>query len=84
MLLAMETSTDEEIWNYAKKNNCTIVTQDTDFHERSIIHGFPPKIIWLRCGNSSTKNLKKLLTENQEAIKNLESDNEAGCLQILD
>ena len=55
--LGLENSTDIEIWEYAKSNSFTIVTFDSDFYDLSVVRGCPPKIIWLRIGNSSTENI---------------------------
>ena len=30
-----------------------IVTLDADFADLSLLRGQPPKVIWLRCGNST-------------------------------
>ena len=43
--------TDTEIWQYAKDNDLVIVTKDTDFYDRIILQGAPPKVIWIRLGN---------------------------------
>lgn len=53
----LEGKTDGEIWNYAKEQGFTIVTQDADFYEITLLKGLPPKILWLRCGNTSTQTL---------------------------
>jgi predicted nuclease of predicted toxin-antitoxin system len=50
-LLKLDTADDKAIWQYAKDNGFTIVTQDSDFHELASFYGAPPKIIWLKCGN---------------------------------
>ena len=55
--LGLHEASDKEIWDYACKNDFVIVTQDSDFNERSLVFGYPPKIIWLRTGNVSTKSL---------------------------
>ena len=39
--------TDAEIWQYAKLNDLVIITKDTDFYDRIILEGPPPKITWL-------------------------------------
>jgi predicted nuclease of predicted toxin-antitoxin system len=36
-----ETSSDRQIWDYAKENGFTIVTKDDDFEQRSILSGHP-------------------------------------------
>ena len=67
-LLGMAQASDTAIWQYAADNGFTIVTKDSDFYERSLIHGFPPKIIWLQCGNTSTEFVAGLLVAHQVAI----------------
>jgi predicted nuclease of predicted toxin-antitoxin system len=78
----LDRAPDIEIWEYAHKNNYLIVSKDSDFSELSIIHGFPPKIIWIRRGNCSTKEIEKLLKQNYHRIKELYQDEEAGVLLL--
>src|SRR3990170_5379071 len=80
-LLGLHKVSDEEIWKYARDNDFAIVTQDSDFHERSLVYGYPPKVIWLRIGNISTKNIKRLLKECSQDILLFEKDKTLGCLQ---
>ncbi|MFN0277971.1 MAG: DUF5615 family PIN-like protein [Pyrinomonadaceae bacterium] len=60
---------DSEIWNYARKNNHTIVTKDADFSNRIIVSEPPPKIIHLRIGNMRLQDLNKFLEENWNLIR---------------
>jgi predicted nuclease of predicted toxin-antitoxin system len=39
---------DRVIWEYASTERLTIVTLDSDFHERSLLDGWPPKVILLK------------------------------------
>ena len=39
---------DIEIWEYAKADGFAIVSKDTDFQQRSLLLGHPPKVVWLR------------------------------------
>ena len=48
---------DETIWEYARREGFTIVSKDSDFQERSVLRGSPPKVIWLRIPNSSTSEI---------------------------
>ena len=41
---------DFVVWEWAKKHGFTIVSKDTDFHQRAIVFGHPPKFIWLGAG----------------------------------
>jgi predicted nuclease of predicted toxin-antitoxin system len=61
---------DKTIWNAARREGYMIVSKDSDFYERSILEGFPPKILWLRVGNCSTARLENLLREQKETITN--------------
>ena len=81
-LLDLQKASDEKIWNYARDNSFTIVTQDSDFNERSLVYGYPPKVIWLRTGNISTQNIKRLLKKHSQGIILFEKDKTLGCLQI--
>jgi len=81
-LLGLRKASDEEIWNYARDNGFIIVTQDSDFNERSLVYGYPPKVIWLRTGNISTQNIKRLLKKHSQDILLFEKDKTLGCLQI--
>lgn len=81
-LLDLHKASDEEVWSYAYNNGFTIVTQDSDFNERSIVYGYPPKVIWLRTGNISTDNIKRLIEKHSQDILLFEKDRILGCLQI--
>ena len=79
---ALAEVTDTEIWNFAKKDDFYIVTQDADFSERSRLYGSPPKIIWLRCGNVPTNQVESILRYGIEAIQELENNNLLDCLEL--
>jgi predicted nuclease of predicted toxin-antitoxin system len=36
---------DSAIWQYAKAHGHAIVSKDSDFQQRSLLHGSPPKFI---------------------------------------
>jgi predicted nuclease of predicted toxin-antitoxin system len=57
-----------EIWNFARRNNLCIVTFDADFIDLSTLKGSPPKIIWLRFGNTSTTGIAQKMIENTDKI----------------
>lgn len=54
--------TDEQIWEYAKENNLTIITKDADFSNRIIFHEPPPKVIHIRFGNMKMREFYTTLT----------------------
>lgn len=79
-------STDLQIWEFAKKNDYTIVTFDADFYDYSALYGHPPKIIWLRLGNSSTLSVTNTINSNKETICEfiMDTSKEASaCLELI-
>jgi len=73
---------DIEIFEYAKINEFTIVTFDDDFCDIQVLNGYPPKIIWLRFGNSSNLKVVDKLMNNMEGIKSFLNNPELGILEI--
>jgi predicted nuclease of predicted toxin-antitoxin system len=67
--LGLVDASDLEIWDYAFDNDYTIVTFDSDFIDLSNLKGSPPKIIWLRFGNSSNLKIANKLLSRAEIIK---------------
>jgi predicted nuclease of predicted toxin-antitoxin system len=78
----LERANDDAIWQHARANGFTIVTQDSDFNERSVISGYPPKVIWLKCGNVPTGRILKILKDHHTDIVSFESEAEFGCLEL--
>ena len=81
--LNLENSTDKEIWEFAKENDYTIVTFDADFYDFSIVWGHPPKIIWIRTGNKTTRQIEVILRKHLETIKLFKENEELACLEII-
>ena len=81
-LLGMDRIDDYLIWQYAKSNGLTIVTQDADFDLLAQLNGFPPKIIWLRCGNTSMASIRQLLISHHQMIAAFHDDDTAACLEL--
>jgi predicted nuclease of predicted toxin-antitoxin system len=73
---------DSEIWEFAKNNGFCMVTQDVDFADRSRLHGSPPKVIWLRCGNAPTTEVERIIRAGVEAIQALIDSDEIDCLEL--
>jgi predicted nuclease of predicted toxin-antitoxin system len=83
--IGLENSSDRQIWEYAKKNSFTIVTFDADFGVLATLLGHPPKIIWLRIGNTNSNALIEYLQKRSELIKEfITSSNYAdvACLEL--
>lgn len=54
---------DVLIWSFARPHGYTIVSKDADFHQRSLVLGHPPKLIFLRVGYCPT-SITGLLRSN--------------------
>lgn len=83
--LGLENYSDRLIWDFAKKEDYTIVTFDSDFFDLNLILGTPPKIIWLRFGNATTEDIIQLFRQNFELIKEFIVNpdfGQLGCLEI--
>ena len=83
--LQLENLIDREIWTFEKENDYTIVTFDADFYDFVTLFGHPPKIVWLRIGNTSTENLITVLQDHTDIIKTFVQDKNysaIGCLEI--
>lgn len=83
--IGIEDYSDIEIWKFAKENNFTIVTFDADFYDLSNLKGHPPKIIWLRFGNTKTDFLSEIIYSKKSIINdfiNADEYTEIACLEI--
>ena len=81
--LGLMNSSDLEIWEYAKNNQYTIVTQDSDFNDIYLIKGFPPKVIWIKTGNMDTEQIAQLFIKHQPDIEEFFLDDNLGCFEIF-
>jgi predicted nuclease of predicted toxin-antitoxin system len=68
---------DQAVWDYARDHGFTIVSKDSDFSERSVLFGPPPKIVWLCLGNCSRDQVLNLLLARQSDIQALETAEES-------
>ena len=73
---------DSSIWHYAKDNSFTIVSKDSDFQERSVLYGHPPKLIWLRAANCTSAEIESLLRTAFPVIQRFIQENEESCLVL--
>jgi predicted nuclease of predicted toxin-antitoxin system len=80
--LGLINTDDRLIWEYAKTNGFVIVSKDSDFHQRSLLYGHPPKFIYLRIGNCSTSKIIQILRDNLDTLIQFESS-EAESLLVL-
>jgi predicted nuclease of predicted toxin-antitoxin system len=80
--LGLLNTDDVIIWDYAKANAFVIVSKDSDFHQRSLLIGHPPKFIYLRIGNSPTSQIVQILRNNFHTITEFESSETESILVL--
>ncbi len=80
--VGLKEASDTQVWEYARNNGYAIVSKNSDFYQRSLTLGFPPKVIWVRLGNCTTADIERLLRRNEKIIKEFESNNVATFLVL--
>jgi predicted nuclease of predicted toxin-antitoxin system len=75
-------SDDAEIWSFARQHGYVIVSKDADFHQRSLVFGHPPKLVFLRVGNCPTGRITQLLRSSYNLLTEFDSD-PTGSVFIL-
>ena len=74
---------DQNVWQFARDNGFAILIKDWDFHQMSLLRGFPPKVVFLKIGNSPTDAIISLLLANADEISAFLTD-EITSLLILE
>ena len=59
-----------------------LVSKGTDFYDRSLVYGAPPKVIWLRIGNSTVRETAALLRGQYILIRHFHDDPQATFLPL--
>lgn len=75
-------ASDRDIWDWARQNECIIVTNDEDFLNLSIQLGAPPKVVLLQLGNQSTDHVAQVLLDRRSDIIALGESTEYNVLEI--
>jgi predicted nuclease of predicted toxin-antitoxin system len=73
---------DEVLWQHAVNLGCMLVTKDEDFHRLSVLKGMPPKVVWIRVGNCTTRDVARLLRERWPLLREFASDPVAALLEL--
>jgi predicted nuclease of predicted toxin-antitoxin system len=79
---ALARAPDPVVWAYAASQGLVIVSKDTDFQQRALLLGPPPKVVWVRLGNCSTAAVATLLRTRQADLLAFEADPTASFLAL--
>lgn len=67
--LGLRDATDMQIYQEARKANVVVMSKDIDFVRLIELHGIPPQLIWITCGNTSNARMCEILQRTlQQAI----------------
>jgi predicted nuclease of predicted toxin-antitoxin system len=80
--VGLRDAADVAIWEYAKVQGYAIVSKDSDFQQRSLLYGGPPKFIWLRVGNCPVSRIESLLRTHSAVIHTFGLDNSKSHLML--
>lgn len=66
--LLLRDATDAEIFQAARRAGAVVLTKDGDFSRLLDLHGPPPQVVWLTCGNTSNSALVHTLERRWAAV----------------
>ncbi len=73
---------DQDVWTRAGDGGFILVTKDEDFHRMSVMHGPPPKVVWLRIGNCTTQEAAQILVACSDSIRAFATHDETAFFAI--
>lgn len=80
--LGMAAASDPDVWAYAAQQGFAIASKDTDFQQRALLRGHPPKVVWVRLGNCSTDDVADLLRTHLTDLLVFEADPATSFLAL--
>ena len=80
--MGLDGADDLVVWRYARVNGYAILTKDEDFANRVALEGPPPKVLWLRTGNTVWRDVLLIVRKYEAAIHRFLEDPDAGCLEL--
>ncbi len=80
--VGLERADDESVWVYAQDHDLVIISKDADFHQRSFVLGHPPKVVWIRKGNCSTRDIEGILQRHHSTILDFDRDEAGAFLEL--
>jgi predicted nuclease of predicted toxin-antitoxin system len=73
---------DATVWAYAAEHGLTLVSKDADFHQISFLRGAPPKAVWIRRGNCSTRDIEEIPRRRHADIVGFDEASDATFLIV--
>ncbi|MBX2895200.1 MAG: DUF5615 family PIN-like protein [Cyclobacteriaceae bacterium] len=73
---------DYILWDFAKREDYTIITNDEDFVHILLSRGWPPKIVLIKTGNQSNDFILNLLIAKKTELEAFHNKGDLGLLLI--
>jgi predicted nuclease of predicted toxin-antitoxin system len=73
---------DLDIWRHAEMHGFIIVTKDYDFEALSALRGSPPKLVLVKVGNATTRQVEDVLRRSAESIRLFGENPQRSCLIV--
>jgi predicted nuclease of predicted toxin-antitoxin system len=80
--VGLQSADDSEIWDYAVQHGLAIASKVSDFQQRSLLYGHPPKFLWLPVGNCSTAQIVAVLRRYHADLITFDADSSASALVV--
>jgi predicted nuclease of predicted toxin-antitoxin system len=80
--VGLKEAPDEQIWQWARENGCTLVTADADFLALSQRLGWPPQVVYIEKCDFPFRVIEELLRQNAVRISEFDRDSREGLLVI--
>ncbi len=80
--VGLERAADEEVFTYALREGYAVVSKDSDFAEMAQLRHHSPKVVWLRLGNRTTREIEAALRTHRQAVEELERNPDLRVLEL--
>jgi predicted nuclease of predicted toxin-antitoxin system len=75
--LGLVSADDEEIFRAARTADVVVLTKDSDFVRLLDRFGPPPRVLWIRCGNTSNDDVRVVIRQTLATAMKLFAAGEA-------
>ena len=75
-------ASEQTIKAFAVDGQFVIVSKDEDFHQAVLLTCPPPKVVWVRLGNCTTRQVEEALRDRRTQIERFIADVSAAFLTL--
>lgn len=81
-VVGLDTADDRAVWQYAAQHELVLVSKDNDFAQLAFLFGAPPKVVWVRVGNSTSATVADVLRDARPTIATFVADPDEALLVL--